>query len=85
MQAIAEEHINDMVQFRTSQFGADAIYVPAEILVGRTFDWLIAHNEKYPTFHHIFGGSWNDETLEQMGLNWSPTFGYRSKYRYLGW
>ena len=67
MEAIAEQHANAMQEFRQQYFGADAVYVPPEILVGRTFDWLIAHNTEYPTFHQLFGGNWSDtHILDQL-------------------
>ena len=66
MAAIAEEHTAAMQQFRAKYLGGDAIYVPPEILIGRTFDWLVDHNAQYPTFHQIFGVSWHDSSMMQM-------------------
>ena len=63
MQAIAEEHSAELSSFRTELFGADAVYVPAEILVSRTIDWLVDHNRRFPTFHQIFSGDWNESGL----------------------
>ncbi|MEM7029225.1 MAG: TetR/AcrR family transcriptional regulator [Chloroflexota bacterium] len=63
MQAIAEEHLIKMETFRTELYGPDAIYVPPDILLGRTIDWLINHSVQHPTFNQIFGGNWHDPTL----------------------
>lgn len=63
LEAIAEEHTVALSQFGDVFFGPDAVYVPSEILVGRMIDWLVAHNQRYPTFHTLFGSAWNDERL----------------------
>ncbi len=66
MHAIAENHIEEMLDFREMLFGPDAIYVPAEILIGRAIDWLVAHNAAHPTYEQIFCGSWSDPALMEM-------------------
>ncbi|MEM7116489.1 MAG: TetR/AcrR family transcriptional regulator [Chloroflexota bacterium] len=63
MEAIAEDHVKAMETFRSELFSPDAIYVPSDILIDRTIDWLVDHNIEHPTFHQIFNGSWNDTAV----------------------
>ena len=63
MHALAERHVTQMQGFRDELFGRDVIYVPPDILIGRTVDWLVEYSAAHPTFNQIFSGSWSDPML----------------------
>ncbi|MEM7335560.1 MAG: TetR/AcrR family transcriptional regulator, partial [Chloroflexota bacterium] len=66
MEAIAEAHIDDLQQYQSEFLGPDSIYVPPHILVDRMLDWLVSHNKRFPTFHPLFTGAWQDKAFTSV-------------------
>lgn len=66
LQALAQRYLEKMTLLNEAVFTADAVYVPLEILFGRTVDTLVAVAERNRGFHQLFNMPWISPELQAV-------------------
>jgi AcrR family transcriptional regulator len=64
LQALAERYLEKMALLNETVFTPDAVYVPTEVLFGRTVDALVAFADRYKGFQQLFSTPWISPELQ---------------------
>ena len=66
LQGLAQKYMEKMALLNETVFTPDAVYVPTEVLFGRTIDTLVNFSENNQGFHQVFNMPWISPELQAV-------------------
>lgn len=66
VQALAQRYLEKMTLLNETVFTPDAVYVPVEVLFGRTVDALVDFMARNQGFHQLFSNPWISPELQAV-------------------
>lgn len=68
MQALGERYLAALASLQAEMFSPDSIYIPTDLLIGRTIDLMVRHETEHPAAKFVLDAAWGSFEMQQASL-----------------